>query len=457
MMRKKIIAFLSSLKLTIALLIIIAAASILGTVIPQQQGAEGAFRTLSPDLRELFESLQLFDLYHSIWFIILMSLLSVNLIACSVKRLPTAWKLSRKIPSLETDKPFQNLPPEHIMSVDENPHSLIDKLEPFMLGKFKRVKKKDTEQGAVFYGEKGAYSRFGVYITHASILVVIAGTIVGSLLGFDAYVNLAEGESTNAVYLTRKQGIKQLDFTVRCDSFSISYYNNGMPKEYRSRLSFLKADNVFFQGPLLVNHPITIDGIRFYQASYGTIPADQIHLTIRKGNGETISMTARQNDPFFLNDKDARVEVVRIEENFMSMGPAVLLEIMSPEGSTSFWVFKYIEKIMERFPGILGKVPKFDPGLFRPYHFGLDRIESRYYTGLQISKDPGVYTVAVGAFLVIIGFFITFFGSHRRLWIKVDEYAGKTRISIAATSTKDPVGLKREVEHLMKHISSVRG
>jgi cytochrome c biogenesis protein len=455
-MRKKIIAFFSSLRLTITLLIIIAAASILGTVIPQQQGAQGVFRTLSPELRELFESLQLFDLYHSIWFIILMSLLSVNLIACSAKRLPTAWKLSRKIPSLETDKPFQDLPPEHIITVDENPHGLIGKLEPLLRGRFKRVKKKDTEQGAVFYGEKGAYSRFGVYITHASILVVIAGAIWGSLLGFDAYVNLAEGESTNAVYLTRKNGIKQLDFTVRCDSFSISYYDNGMPKEYRSQLSFLKDNTVIFQGPLLVNHPITIDGIRFYQASYGTIPADQVYLTIRKGNGETVSRTARQKDPFFLNDKDARGEVMRIEENFMSMGPAVLLEITSPEGSTSFWVFKYIEKIVDRFPGILEKVPKFNPGLFRPYHFGLDRIESRYYTGLQISRDPGVYTVAAGSFFVILGFFITFFSAHRRLWIRVDEQGEKSRISISATSNKDPVGLKREVEHLMKHISSLR-
>jgi cytochrome c biogenesis protein len=455
MMRKKIIAFLSSLKLTITLLIIIAAASVLGTVIPQQYGAEGAFRNLSPQLIELFESLQLFDLYHSIWFIILMSLLSANLITCSLNRFPTSWKLFRRTPSLDTDKPFQNLPSERTITVKGKPHGIIAKMEPLLLRKYKRVRKKNTERGAVFYGEKGAYSRFGVYIAHTSILVVIAGAIIGSLLGFDAYVNLAEGESTNAVYMARKKGIKQLDFTVRCDAFSISYYDNGMPKEYRSQLSFLKDNTVIYQGPLRVNHPITINGIRFYQASYGTIPSDEVYLTIRKGNGETVSRTARAKDPFFLDNKDASVKVVRIEENFMSMGPAVLLEINSPGGSTSLWVFKYIEKIMERFPGIVEKFPKFDPGLFRPYRFGLDRIESRYYTGLQISRDPGVYTVAVGSCFVILGFFITFFSSHRRLWVRVDEQEGKSRISVAATSTKDPVGLKREVEHLMKHISSL--
>ena len=97
-----------------------------------------------------------------------------------------------------------------------------------------------------------------------------------------------------------------------------------------------------------------------------------------------------------------------------------------------------------------------NPGLVKPYSFSLDRIESRYYTGLQVSRDPGVYTVAVGGFFIIIGFLITFFGSHRRFWIKVEEQGGRSRISIAATSTKDPVGLDREVQHLIKHLSLVR-
>jgi len=456
-MKKRIIAFISSLKLTVVLLIIIAASSILGTVIPQKYGMGGPPSNINPELIDIFESLQLFDLYHSVWFIILMGLLSVNLVACSLQRFPASWKLFRKTPSLDTDKPFQNLPAEQIMTFQERPHELVGKIEPLFRRKYKRVRKKDTEKGTVLYGEKGAYSRFGVYVTHASVLVVIAGAVIGSLLGFDAYVNLAEGESTNSVYLVRQDGAKQLDFTVRCDAFSITYYDNGMPKEYRSELSFFKNNTVLFQGPLLVNHPISIDGIRFYQATYGTIPGEKAHLTIRKGNSETLSTQVRANDPFFLNGKDVSAKIVRIEENFMSMGPAVLLEITSSEDSKSIWVFKYIDKIKQRFPGILQKVPKFNPGLFRPYRFELDRIESRYYTGIQVSKDPGVYTVAVGSFLVILGFFITFFSAHRRLWLRIDEQEGTSKLSIAATSTKDPVGLNREVNHLMKHISSLRG
>jgi cytochrome c biogenesis protein len=449
-MKIKVLPFLSSLKLTIALLIIIAALSLLGTVIPQQYGSDGTLRHINPGVAKAFESLQLLDVYHSVWFILLMCLLSLNLITCSLNRFPTSWKLFRKTPSLDPDKPFKNLRPENIIIVEGNSRELIAKIENLFPKRYKRVRKKDAASSTLFYGEKGAYSRFGVYITHASILVVIAGTIVGSLLGFEAFVNLAEGESTNTVYLARQKETKKLDFTVRCDTFSISYYDNGMPKEYRSNLSFLKGNEVVYQGALLVNHPISINGIRFYQASYGTIPGDEVYLTIRKGKDEQTTKRIKIKDPFYLKDNDIKLQVVKIEENFMSMGPAVLIDIKSPAGGARFWVFKYIDKMKERFPGLLQKFPKFNPGNFKPYYFMLDKIESRYYTGLQLSRDPGTYFVAIGAFFIIIGFFITFFSSHKRVWVRIDEQEGKSRISIEATSTRDPVGLKRETDRLMK-------
>jgi cytochrome c biogenesis protein len=450
--KKTILSFFSSLKLTIALLIIIAVASIVGTVIPQQYGAEESFRALSPKLAKAFELLQLSDIYRSMWFIILMSLLSLNLITCSVRRFPTTWKLFRKTASLDSDTSFKNLAPQRTITVEGNTEELIGKAESLFLRRYKRVRKKGTANGAMLYGERGAYSRFGVYITHASILVVIAGAIIGSLLGFDAFVNLAEGESTNTVYLARQKGVKKLDFTVRCDTFSVSYYDNGMPREYRSNLSFLEDTNVIYQRALLVNHPITINGIRFYQASYGTIPGDEVHLTIRKGDDGQTTKTVKIRDTFHLPDTDIKSQVVRIEENFMSMGPAALIEIDSGGTSTRFWVFKYIEQIEERFPGIMERFPKFNPGLFKPYQFALDEIETTYYTGLQVSRDPGVHVVAAGSVFIIVGFLITFFGSHKRIWVQVDTQEGKSRVSIAARSTRDPVGLAREVDNLIKHL-----
>ena len=451
-MKKTVLSFLSSLKLTISLLIIIAVASILGTVIPQQYDGGESFSHLSPGLVEALKSLQLFDMYHSAWFIILMGLLSLNLTVCSLNRFPGSWKLFRKIPSPDRDKPFENLSPDRVISIEKSPNEVIERVENLLHRRYKRVSRKDTANTTFFYGEKGAYSHFGVYIIHASILTIIAGAIIGSLLAFEGFVNLPEGESTNTVHLRRQKGIKKLDFTVRCDKFSIAYYDNGMPKEYRSNLSFLKNSHVIYQGPLLVNHPITVNGIRFYQASYGSIPGGQAYMTIKKGHEQGTTVKVKLKDSFSLKGNDATATIERIEENLMSMGPAVLINVQSPEGNMRFWVFKYIERIKGDIPGLFKKVPKFNPGLFKPYYFKLKKIESKYYTGLQLSRDPGVSIVAVGSFLIIIGFLITFFSSHKRFWVRVDEQEGKSRISIAASSNRDPVGLERETGNLVRHL-----
>jgi len=83
----------SSMKLTLALLIILAITSIFGTLIPQQQEAVRFAQGLSPGLLRLFEVLGLFDLYHSLWFRAIIGLLALNLVICSIKRLPATLKL----------------------------------------------------------------------------------------------------------------------------------------------------------------------------------------------------------------------------------------------------------------------------------------------------------------------------------------------------------------------------
>jgi cytochrome c biogenesis protein len=120
-------------------------------------------------------------------------------------------------------------------------------------------------------------------------------------------------------------------------------------------------------------------------------------------------------------------------------------------------VFQGIEKMKQAIPYLLDKVPKFNPGRYKPYYFELNGIEQIFYTGLQLSHDPGVSIVAIGAFLIVAGFLVTFFSSHKRFWIRVEEAGGKTRIMVSARSTRDPVGLKRETEYLLRHSAAIRG
>lgn len=449
-------SFFSSLKLTIALLLIIAIASILGTVIPQGTGV-GFLGQLSPGALKTFKFFQLFDVYHSIWFLILMALLSLNLIVCSLKKAPAAWKRFSIIPSPDRSKPFENLPSNRILTIKRGKDQVISSIENFLLRKYKRVKKKESDEITFLYGEKGAFSHFGVYIIHASILVIIAGVIVGSLMGFEGVMNIPEGESTNSAHLRRHSKVKKFDFTIKCNTFSIKYYSNGMPKEYRSNLSFIKNNKVAFQGPLLVNHPITFQDIRFYQASYGLIPGGKAHIAVTKDNEQPNILTAVHKDSFHFKEENATITIKKIEKDFMNMGPAVLIAAQTPHVNVNFWVFKNIKRLQAVIPKLFEKFPKFDPTRFKPYNFTLNKIEDMYYTGIQLSHDPGVPIVAAGSFIIIFGIFITFFSSHRKIWIRVQDMEEKIKISAAGTSSKDPVALQREIEYILKHIKNELG
>ena len=80
-----------------------------------------------------------------------------------------------------------------------------------------------------------------------------------------------------------------------------------------------------------------------------------------------------------------------------------------------------------------------------------------YYTGIQLSHDPGVPIVAAGSFIIIFGIFITFFSSHRKIWIRVQDMEEKIKISVAGTSSKDPVALQREIGYILKNIKNELG
>jgi len=78
--------FFCSLKLTMFLLISLAVISIIGTIVPQGTVPPEYLATISPAKFQIYKALGFFDMYHSWWFILLLYLLTVNLVACSISR-----------------------------------------------------------------------------------------------------------------------------------------------------------------------------------------------------------------------------------------------------------------------------------------------------------------------------------------------------------------------------------
>jgi cytochrome c biogenesis protein len=445
-------SFFSSIRLTIALLTVIALASLFGTVIPQQEAAGPFVSRLSPVAASVFQKLQLFDIYRSIWFMALLVLLSINLIVCSINRLPVSWRLFRKQSAPDEAQVFRNQLSDRTILVERALDKEAARLEDILRKRYGRVQRKDTDKGSFLTGGKGNFSYFGVYLIHFGILIILTGAMIGFLIGFDAYVEIPEGESIDEVQLKGRAGIKKLDFTIRCDRFTIDYYEDGTPKVYRSDLTFTRNDKVIYQGPVLVNHPATVEGMRFYQANFGSTPSGEAVIGVRRGQGKMQAVSVRAGEEFKLPGNDGKAKIIRMEENLMNLGPAVKIAIQSAKGNSQFWVFENIEQIKEANPGIIEQVPMFNPGRFAPYIFSLAMMQTKHYTGLQVNSDPGLPVVVAGSLLLVLGFMTVFFYAHRQVWIRFEKHGTSTRITIAGKTNKDPVGLDREIARLIEQI-----
>ena len=447
---------LSSVKLTIILLILLAFASILGTVIPQQEEAVKFIQRSSPELVRFFNSLQLFDMYHSIWFRLIISCLAINLVICSINRFPSTLKLFRLRPKPERSKPFEQDPQHRTLSLKGDIKETTKTVMKCLKGKYRNTVIKDTDNGTFLYCEKGRFSLFGVYLVHLSVLFILVGAIIGSVFGFNAYVNILENESVDTVILRKSvdHRHKNLGFTVFCDKFSVEFYDNGTPKEYRSDLSFIVDDNRIHKESLRVNHPIKFKGITFYQSSYGLVAGNKVHLRISGHGNETSIIEIEKNHSKPLPGNEGEFQVIEVDENLRGvLGPAALVSIKPHQGKEiRFWVLKDIKSLRKRFPEAMFKSPIFNPSSFKPYTFYLNNIETRYYTGLQVNRDPGVPLVYVGFFIIMVGLFLTFFTSHRRIWIRITENAGKIGISVAGKASKNPVGMERALDQIVSRL-----
>jgi cytochrome c biogenesis protein len=434
--------FFSSLKLTTWLLLVLAFSAILGTIIPQKGITTNIHTHLSEEMLNLFNSLQLFDVYHSYWFLFLCGMLCLNIVFCGTGRIPSTIRYMKK-------NPFQTMPSDSsfvdVNVEEEDMDKTLLRLERILKYRFGKVGKAESNQGIILFAQRGRYKRVWLLVAHLSVLVIIFGMAVGRYAGFEAYVEISEGEIAETVYLNNNPGIIDLGFSIRCDAFHIDLYNTGMPKEYSSELSFIKDGHIVQKGVLQVNHPLSFMGVRFYQASYGQNFKAQLNITRNK---EVQSVNALVENTYQLGDQDTKFMVVRVEQNFMNMGPAVELDISDSSRHMRIWIFKHIDEMISAVPDLLERVPKFNPGRFQPYVFSLEGLNEYYKTGLMVNRDPGGIIVALGGLAFFLGIFISLLTPRKRIWVRIQ---GGT-IGITIQGGRQSSGADKDINRIIQEI-----
>ncbi len=434
----KIWEFFTSVRLTIVILLTLAATSIIGTLIPQNQEPAAYFQAFGAFLYRLFSLFGLFDMYHSWWFQLLIVSLTINIIVCSIDRMSSNRRiLFVKKPSFNLAR-FRNLKRQATFKDDRTVDQLQEVCRAFIQRHFRHSHLETTERGYAIYGEKGRWTRFGVYTVHLSVVLLLVGGLIGSIFGFDGWVNIPEGESVSQIRLRTQNQELQLGFEIRCDDFDVSFYETGAPKEFRSSLTILEQGREVVKKDIIVNDPLRYKGVNMFQSSYGELPPDKLVFSFTSANtGMIYTREAGLNQPVIIPEKLGTFVLQEFRRSAKFKGHDIgdaYVGILTPPGRNP------VEIILP------ARFPSFDKMRKGEVIIAVTDQVQRFFTGLQVTRDPGVWIVYSGFILMIIGCYITFFMSHQQICVELADSGQQTEVIVAGTANKNKAAMQTRIE-----------
>jgi cytochrome c biogenesis protein len=411
--------FLASIKFAIILLVCIALGSILGTIIKQGAGPDEYLSLYSEGTYRIITLLGLNDVYHSPWFFALLFLFAINLTLCTLRRFMPILKGDKKS-SIPDESAMVGMPMNFRGRGDVNDANLSSILKGYRCTY-------SGPEGMIF--QKGSLSKYGVLLIHTSIMLILIGGFVGLVTGFKGFMVLHKGEMKNSITIGGEQPHeKPLGFSLKCKDFQVSFYPNGAPKDYVSTVEVIEGGQTIFEKQIRVNDPLNYKGIHVSQASYGKTPSLVFNI-----GGERVTLKERET---FRKDNFVMMPI-RFEQNIHNFGPGVMVVYLDQGEPRTVWFLKNIERFNEK--NIL-TVP-----------VRLEDVHEEFYTGLSVSKDPGVWIVWAGFAFILCGLYINFFIYFRRIYVR-NSTGGYI---IAGVAMKNKEVFKEEFERLRGRFNGI--
>ncbi len=499
----------ASVKLAIIIFALIAATSVVGTVIEQNADstrniniiAKFVGYTVAPSVYSALDAVGFTDMYHAWWFNLLLAAFAANLTICSIDHFPPRWRLAREKLKPLKDEQFRGFSIKKEFLLKGSQSDARARLTEAVRGLgFRKYESSEGADGWQVYAQRQQYSRLGVYITHISILFLLVGAVIGTLMGFSGYVNIPEGASyptafarkqiTNQEYAERTTlvntllraggnmekaaaalstpevkvtaerlnnrlitlGAEPLGFFVKNEEFEVSFYGTSdQAKEYSSLLVIYDKGIEVVRKRIEVNDPLKYGGYTFYQSSYGMMENKDefiFRLSALSMGSSPERHELRLGDSFTMPGTSTKITL-------KDFSPAISFD---PSGKASTYTD------MMNNPGLQIKVEEGDAvytkWILRRYPQTWDmtnnsRIEfsdvwGAQFTGLQVRRDPGVWIVYLGCLIMSIGLYMAFFTSHRRVWVRLrDEGRSGTKVTVAASAHKGREGFEQKIDSMI--------
>src|SRR5271167_1523685 len=435
---KRIHKTLANLRTGIVLLILVVIASAVGTFILQRPATEAdkLARAYSPGTLLWLDRLGLTDVFHAWWFMTLLTLVSLSIVLVSIDRFPNAWRFYAR-PYRKTDSHFRSALPNKVELPIRNAEDGLNAAERALKKLHWPAERVAYKNEPSLYSERHRFSVMAVYVIHASLLLIFCGGIIDGIFGYSGFMALQRGQQVNQIEL--RNGAKTtLPFSIKCDSAGQENYADGSPKKWWSKLAVIQDGKEVQTKEIVVNDPLVHHGLRFYQASFGmTGNLDGLKLlaTPEKSTGREI--TLRMNESV---DLDANTTVtlaeyipdffIRDDQVFKRSdnpeNPAFRLQVKSKASSddAKLWLFPAYGENAQ--------------GQKANYSFAFRGMQMGYFTGLEVSHEPGQWLVWAGCLLMGAGLFVAFYMVHMRLWIvAVPNAKGKLVLWVGGQANKN--------------------
>ncbi|HEZ1147258.1 TPA: cytochrome c biogenesis protein [Neisseria meningitidis] len=303
------------MRFAVALLSLLGIASVIGTVLQQNQPQTDYLVKFGSFWAQIFGFLGLYDVYASAWFVVIMMFLVVSTSLCLIRNVPPFWREMKSFREKVKEKSLAAMCHSSLLDV---------KIAPEVAKRYLEVqgfqgKTINREDGSVLIAaKKGTMNKWGYIFAHVALIVICLGGLIdsnlllklgmltgrivpdnqavyakdfkpesilgASNLSFRGNVNISEGQSADVVFLNADNGIlvQDLPFEVKLKKFHIDFYNTGMPRDFASDIEVTdKATGEKLERTIRVNHPLTLHGITIYQASFADGGSD---LTFKAWN-----------------------------------------------------------------------------------------------------------------------------------------------------------------------------
>jgi cytochrome c biogenesis protein len=479
-----------SMRTALVLLVVLAAASILGSLFPQEgvspQRVDQYFLD-HPALAPVLERLGLFDVFGSAWYMAIYLALLGALVACLVPRTRALVRVLRSRPPRGGD--LARYRTRGGFDTPASPEEAMAAARRVL--RRNRFRVAEHPEGELA-GEKGYLREVASMAFHVSLLVLLVGLAYGKGYGYRGQAAIVEGETwanARVGYDSFSPGRffgpdRLAPFQLRLDDFTNSFHPDNTPRAFVSRLTALDLDGRELQSQRVApNRPMTVDGVRVFQSDYGYVPvvrvrdargrdllASQEVLTLRNpetewSNGAVKVTRARPQvgleltmftglrtapdcpggAPFCNDPRLVRPVLVVL---------AYRGDLQADRAQSVFTLDRTRMELLGDRPLLLG------PGQSGRLANGMQVsfVDLKQYSVLTLARDPGVPVVAAAAALLLCGLVPSLYVTRRRVWVRaVPAGPGGTRVELAGLALQGKAAFEDELARLAEQLARGSG